>query len=327
MMGAKFCAVVLGAVGLVSGMTIAHTQWLDRRMPYQAFDTLPHTDVTVSGATLHVAFAPGDMALSHDKLLAWVERSARAVATYYGRFPCPSAKVLIVPTDGRKVRTGQAFGYRGAAVRVVVGRDVDETSLEGDWIMVHEMVHLALPDFDERYNWLAEGLAVYIEPIARAQIGNMTDEAVWSQFVRDMPKGLPEPGDKGLDNTDTWASTYWGGAIFCLMADVAIRRETNNRFGLQDAMRGVLVAGGNHEVDWPIARVLAVADKTVGVGVLTKLYDDMRAKPVRADLDALWKELGIVATPSGGVRFVDTAPLAQARQAITRATNATRHAD
>jgi hypothetical protein len=312
-------AMAFATTGLAAGLTEVQAQFLDRGPPYGALDTLPQTTLGVPGATLHVAFAPAKMALPREKFLAWIERSARAVATYYGRFPSISAQILIVPVDGDKVRTGQAFGYRGAAVRVIVGGSVSERNLEQDWIMVHEMVHLALPDLDDRHNWLAEGLAVYIEPIARAQIGNMADAAVWSQFMHDMPNGLPKGGDEGLDNTDTWASTYWGGAIFCLNADVAIRKATHNRVGLQDAMRGVLAAGGNHEVAWPIARVLSVADKAVGVNVLSLLYAEMRAKPVRTDLDVLWRELGVLAAPDGGVTFDDTAPLAREREAITRA--------
>jgi hypothetical protein len=34
---------------------------------------------------------------------------------------------------------------------------------------VHEMTHLALPDVEEQHLWLAEGIAVYVEPIARAK--------------------------------------------------------------------------------------------------------------------------------------------------------------
>ena len=122
--------------------------------------------------------------------------------------------------------------------------------------MVHEMVHTALPDLDERYAWLSEGLAVYVEPIARVQAGDLTAAEIWQAMMRDMPKGLPQAGDQGLDNTDTWGRKYWGGAMFCLLADIEIRKRTNNRLGLQDAMRGVLAAGGNHEKDWSIDRVL-----------------------------------------------------------------------
>ncbi|KAH2813232.1 hypothetical protein KXV85_004986, partial [Aspergillus fumigatus] len=153
--------------------------------------------------------------------------------------------------------------------------------------MVHEMVHLALPDMAERYAWLSEGLAVYVEPIARVQAGDLTVSAIWQAMMRDMPQGLPEPGDRGLDNTDTWGRRYWGGALFCLLADIEIRKATGNRLGLQDAMRGVIAAGGNHERDWPIARVLATADKAVGVDVLTRLHKEMGGKPVTPDLAAL----------------------------------------
>ena len=49
-------------------------------------------------------------------------------------------------------------------------------------------------------------------------------------------------------------------------------------------MRGVIAAGGNHEQDWSIDRILATADKAVGVDVLTRLHDEMGSKAVTPDL-------------------------------------------
>jgi predicted metalloprotease with PDZ domain len=190
-------------------------------------------------------------------------------------------------------------------------------ALKRDWVLVHEMVHLALPDMEDRYAWLSEGLAVYVEPVARVQAGDLSAKEIWTAMMRDMPKGLPEAGDRGLDNTSTWGRKYWGGAMFCLFADIEIRKATNNRMGLQDAMRGVLAAGGNHEVDWSIERVLATADRAVGVDVLTKLHDAWGTKPVTPDLDGLWRDLGL-RVRDGGVEFDETAPLAAIRVAITK---------
>jgi hypothetical protein len=286
------------------------------RMPYDAFDKLPKTDLDVPGGVIHVGFAPGEIALPKEKVLDWVKTSAKAVATYYGRFPVNELKLLIVPVNGPRVRGGTTWAYRGAAIRVLLGRDSSESDLRRDWVMVHEMVHLALPDMAERHAWLSEGLAVYIEPIARVQAGDLTAAEIWQAMMRDMPQGLPEAGDRGLDYTDTWARKYWGGAMFCLLADVEIRKATGNKFGLQDAMRGVISAGGNHEQDWPIARVLATADKAIGVDVLTRLHNEMGAKPVTPDLAALWRDLGL--RPRGeALEFDDTAPLAAIRRAIT----------
>ena len=287
-------------------------------MPYEAFDRMPHTAIKVGGATLQVGFAPGQLALSNDTVLAWVEQSAKVVSNYYGRFPVASARILIVPVDGRGVRGGTTWGYRGGAIRLVLGSQAIEDDLKDDWKIVHEMVHLALPDVDERQHWLSEGLATYVEPIARAQAHDLTEGAIWAAMVRDMPKGVAQPDDHGLDNTSTWASTYWGGALFCLLADVEIRKQSGNRLGLQNAMRGVLAAGGNHTVDWPVERVLSVADKAVGGQVLSKLYAQMGSAPFAPNLDALWRELGIKLQPDGAVIFDDKAPLAHVRKAITQ---------
>jgi hypothetical protein len=288
------------------------------RMPYDAFDKLPKTDLDVPGGVVHVGFAPGELALPKDKILDWVKTSAKAVSTYYGRFPVNSLRLLLVPVDGPRVRGGTTWGYRGAAIRVLLGRESSTEDLRQDWVLVHEMVHLALPDMQERYNWLSEGLAVYVEPIARVQAGDLTASEIWQAMMRDMPKGLPQAGDEGLDISDTWGRRYWGGAMFCLTADIEIRKTTGNRLGLQDAMRGVIAVGGNHEVDWPIERILATADKAVGLQVLTRLHNEWGSKPVTPDLNALWRDLGL-RVQNGSLVFDDTAPLAAIRAAITEA--------
>ncbi len=309
---------VLALLALFPLRADAQSEFLrGNRMPYDAFDKLVKADLDVYGGSIHVAFAPGDIALPKNKVLDWIRTSARAVSTYYGRFPVKSVKLLLVPIDGQRVRGGTTWGYRGAAIRVLLGRDSTEEDLRRDWVMVHEMVHLALPDMEQRYSWLSEGLAVYIEPIARVQAGELAAKDVWRAMMRDMPKGLPQVGDQGLDNTDTWGRKYWGGAMFCLLADIEIRKRTSNRFGLRDAMRGVIAAGGSHEVDWSIERILAAADKAVGVDVLTSLHEQMGSKPIATNLESLWLGLGL--TMQGGVLgFDDDAPLAAIRESITK---------
>ena len=76
------------------------------RMPYDAFDRLPSTDLDVSGGIIHVALAPGDFMLPKEKLLGWIRMSARAVTAYYGRFPVASLRLLLVPVDGGRIRGG-----------------------------------------------------------------------------------------------------------------------------------------------------------------------------------------------------------------------------
>ena len=297
----------------------AQSEFIGEHFPYDAFDRLPTTPIEVGGGTLNVAFAPGEIVLPRSALMDWLTTSAKAVSVYFGKFPVASARVLIVPVPGTGVQAGTTFGYRGAAIRLIVGSDVTKAELVDDWKTVHEMTHLALPDVEDSHLWLAEGIAVYVEPVARVQAGDLTAEKIWGDMVRDMPKGLPQAGDRGLDHTPTWGRTYWGGAMFCLLADVEIRKETNNAKGLQQALRGILDAGGDHEKDWndwPIKRIFSVGDKATGTTVLADLYKKMRAKPYAPDLDALWRELG-VSVQGGRVVFDDNAPLASIRRAIT----------
>ena len=306
-------AVMLGAASFPAH---AQSEFLGERFPYAAFDRLPATPITVGVGTLNIAFAPGEFTLPRRALFDWLETSAKAVSVYFGKFPVASARILIVPVPGSGVQSGTTFGYRGGAIRLVVGRDVTEAELRDDWKAVHEMTHLALPDVHEPHLWLAEGIAVYVEPIARVEAGDLTAKKIWGDMVRDMKQGLPRPGDRGLDRTPTWGRTYWGGAMFCLLADIDMRKKTGNKIGLQQALRGILAAGGDHEEEWPVGRIFAVADKATGTTVLADLYAKTRDKPAAPDLDALWRELGI-SVSGGEVTFDDSAPLAAIRRAIT----------
>src|SRR5260370_685962 len=139
------------------------------------------------------------------------------------------------------------------------------------------MVHVALPQLSGEHVWLEEGLATYIEPIARAQAGLVPSEYVWRRFLWGMPHGLPQAGDLGLDHTHTWGRTYWGGALFCLLADIQIRTRTENHHSLQDVLRAIVEAGGNNEVQWPLAQLLRVAAEAAGTPVLSELYTQRSA--------------------------------------------------
>ena len=305
--------VLVSFVARVIGVNAeAGSAFTTLQMPYAASDRLPEVPVDIGVAILDVRFAPGDFTLPRETILDWLKASARAVSIYYGRFPVAHPRVLIVPVPGRGVQGGQAFGYRGPAIRLLVGQSSTAADLKADWKAVHEMVHLALPDTGETHLWLAEGLAVYVESIARVQAGDLSEQKIWGEFMRDMPRGLPAAGDRGLDATHTWGRTYWGGAIFCLLADIELRKQTHNALGLEQAMRGVLAAGGTHDRSWPIERT---ADDATRLHVLAELYAKMRSAPYAPDLDALWAELG-VSLAGGAVVLDGSAPLAAIRKAI-----------
>jgi predicted metalloprotease with PDZ domain len=131
-----------------------------------------------------------------------------------------------------------------------------------------------------------------------------------------MPQGLPQKGDRGLDWTHTWGRTYWGGAIFSLLADVKIRQQTKNTKGLEHALRAILERGGDIRSSFDLSQALRIGDGATGTRVLQDLYEQMKDKPARIDLDAIWADLG-VRLDDQEVRFDERAPSAAIRRAIT----------
>jgi hypothetical protein len=274
-------------------------------------------ELRAGDSVLQLEFDRGAFSAGDAEILEWVRRSADIVSRYYIRFPARRAAIRLAPQPGEGVHGGKSFANPNGYIRVQLGREVSPAELRTDWVLVHEMTHLALPDTGETHAWLSEGVATYVEGIARVHAGNRSEADVWAEEMRSMPRGLPEPGDRGLDHTHTWGRTYWGGAMFCLLADVDIRRRTELRFGLQHALRAILNESGGLAADWPIERVLRTGDAAVGTRTLEDLYAQMRDKPVTPDLVGLWRELGVL--PAGNsVKLVDDAPLAPVRRAIMK---------
>ena len=271
--------------------------------------------IKVGGATLEVDIDSGQFDIGGPALMDWITRSAKAVTAYFGRFPVPHARVRIMVSDHGRVSNGMSFGDGGAHCRISVGRHATPDDLLYDWELTHEMVHFSFPSVAERHHWIEEGIATYVEPIARASVGIVTVEQVWGEMLRDMPKGLPEAGDRGLDRTHTWGRTYWGGALFCLLADIEIRKRSGNAKGLQDALRAINRAGGTIEAEWPLARALEIGDRATGSRTLMELYAKMAFQPVAVDLIHLWGQLG-VRRSAQGIALDDRAPLAAIRTAI-----------
>ena len=308
--------LALGAAGAGTLALGAHAEdYDDPDRMYEALGALPKLRLTPAGGEIDVIFAPEVPAAQRPVIVNWIALSAAALVQYFGQFSVKHVGLLIVSGEGRRVGHGTAFGHAGSAIRVTVGREAEHAAFLADWVLVHEMVHLAFPTLQRRHLWIEEGSATYVEPVARVQAGQLSAASVWQQFQRGMPQGLPRAGDEGFDNTHTWGRTYWGGAMFCLLADIDILRRTQLRLGLREALNAIRIASGGNSARWSIERALQVGDEAVGVPVLSEQYRNMGAQPVSPDLEALFAQLGV---PEQGEAFDDNAPLAAVRRAIMK---------
>lgn len=250
-----------------------------------------------------------------EQLERWVRDAASMVESYYGKFPVAAVDLSIVPTGSDGVDFGQAFFGTPPSIKVRLGRRCEAKALHSDWVLVHEMIHLAFPWVPQK--WIKEGTATYVEPFLRLEAGRITAEELWARFVERMPYGLAESGDQGLDLTVTWGRTYWGGALFCLMADLEIRKRTGGKRSLRDALRRIVARGGTLQSEWGLVRALRIGDEATGTTVLTDLYHQWATGPVAVDLEALWKQLGVEKTAEG-IQLNNDAPLAATRRALEK---------
>lgn len=260
------------------------------------------------------AIAPdGELPLTSAQESRWFTTATTALEDGYGRLPLPWTAVFLLPvnqSDG--VLFGSTRGGGGAAITVLLGRSVSEDDITEDWILTHELIHTALPDLDRSHHWFEEGIPTYLEPLLRYREGRENAETFWADLRSKLPQGQPQAGDRGLDLTPTWGRTYWGGALFCFVADLRIREATGGKQTLLDALRAILPAGGI-ATHGDLRDLLARGDAALAKPVLVPLYDAWAASPETVDLDALWKRLGVTKEP-----FDEKAPEAALRRAWNR---------
>ena len=96
---------------------------------------------------------------------------------------------------------------------------------------------------------------------------------------------------------------------------MGIRKATENRAGLREAVRAINASGGNITVEWPLSQALEIGDRATGATIMSDLYMKMSSPSHAVDLRALWKQLG--ATRIGESVTLDRqAPLAGIRAGI-----------
>ncbi|MBY0550247.1 MAG: hypothetical protein K2W95_23420 [Candidatus Obscuribacterales bacterium] len=275
------------------------------------------TTLNVVGGKIIVQIDDGKLNLTDEEILAWVKRSSDAIVEYFGRMPLERIVLKITPVKERGVgySTATAGDHGEGLIEVPLGRTTTAKDLEKDWILTHEFVHTNFPLATGKHGWISEGIAVYVEPIARMQAGHLEKSKVWGELMRDLPQGLPQRGDRGLSRTPTWERTYWGGALFYFMADLEIRKRTNNDKGLQDALRAIAHSGGNICSDWSVEKCFEIGDRATGVPVLQELYAKMSTAPVAVDLPLVWKQMGM--ERQGDRATFARAPLSETREVIS----------
>lgn len=297
---------------------------------YTAFGAREVRKLEAPGSSLRMALLDGKIALGAERIAHWVETAFRAVTAFYAQAPDDEVLVVIVPLPReRGVKFGRLLPESAPGIVMLVGEETLERDLVDDWMLVHELFHIGTPSYGAKSGWFDEGLATYFEPLIRARAGLTTESKVWEEFASEMPRGLDALTKTGLSAGESRDDIYWGGGLFCFLADVEARRRSQGAKGLEDGLRAVLRAGGNSSEVWSIDETLKAMDQGIGAPVLEELAARHLSKGTPVDFERLLRELGVAKakTKAGSgprrqtelrVRFDETAPLAAVRRAIVR---------
>jgi hypothetical protein len=265
---------------------------------------------------LDVAILDAPRAVSNVVLQGWVSDVAASNARFWGQVPTTPKLLAVLPESGGSgLPFGRVMAGSGATILLRLGANTTIDQLYEEWVLVHEFLHLGTPLMRDTGIWFNEGIATYFEPILRARAGWKNEDAVWHEWLTDMPRGLPALTETGLAQAASRRS-YWGGALFLLLADVELRRRSGGDMGSEDCLRAVLREGVDVRWRWPTARMLAACDAATGATVFADLARRYVYGHEPLDLDGLWRDLGVSLEVDGTIVYDDQARLAAVRRTI-----------
>lgn len=304
------------------------------RLDESAFRFLAHTafgrfeieHLQVGRADIRVARLPGALSVSDEGVRQYIRSGAEAVATLNGRLPFERAQILVVPVGPG--RDDVAFGHvgrgGGGSVMLFVRENAELESMKRDWILVHELSHLALPYVRRADAWLSEGLATYYQEVLRARGGLRTPLESWRALHSGLASGRRDGGSArslreesaNMRQTFAFRRVYWGGAAFALELDVALRRQGSSL----DALLARLEDCCTEQYEpWSAQRLISELDRLSG----SSLPSEIAARHLAAEqipaLTDLYDFLGLRVVDDGGLQLDGSAPGADIRRAITEA--------
>ncbi len=254
----------------------------------------------------------------------WMSEATRAVSTLYGVFPAGEALVLVQPVPARRpaVVFGQATRACGEMVQALVAAAASDESLPGEWVLVHELLHLCTPWTGPAEAWFQEGFVTWYQEVLRARAGFLSPARAWGNLLDGFRRGSGSPGgatlaeqSRRMAETHAYWRVYWAGAALAMMVDVRYRQQSQGRRSLDDAMR--LWNQRHRRLTRPHdgLDLLREAERALGLAGGAREVESALQSGSFPDVGPVLEWLGVRPDGPLGARLVD-APGASVRDAI-----------
>lgn len=228
--------------------------------------------------TLELAAAPARDLPDPGVLERWLRTAAEEVGALFGPLPAGRLPVFVRgEAGGEAIGFGRTFRAGGPAVALSVSPALTDAAARADWTAVHEIFHTGLPVMRSEDAWLYEGLASYYQNVLRARSGRLSAEAAWALLADGFQRGRRtrtgrtlEAESRDMDRTHAYWPVYWGGALWALRADVALRKARPGGAGLDEVMRLWARLGGAGAEPRSALELLQGADAALGTDLLAR---------------------------------------------------------
>jgi len=268
---------------------------------------------TMHGSVFSIATLDRELEASDDEIDTWLRTAARCSALLFGRFPRPQVQIVLWPR--RHSMAPVLFGYAlqggGPGTIIQISQSAPGASFPGEYIGVHELLHLGLPFTAMGDQWFQEGMTTYYQEILRGRAGLQSVKETWQNLVDGFERGRRQAGSttlaeasKTMYATHGYQHVYWGGTLLALEIDLAVRRAVPGK-SLDDLMRRWR-ATHTGQTDTAFGMdLLAQADRELGVSVAVPLAERHLRIKGWPRMERLYAALGLRVDARGRVSLGD----------------------
>lgn len=276
-------------------------------LPLSIAVALPQSNITelhIGESKINVHFESTFTATQKEKLLHWLDATAKTMTTLYGEFPVKQSNIHIYTSSrtSEPVPWGEVWKNGEYKINFHVNPNFSEHDFLDDWTAPHEFSHLFHPYPGRGNSWFGEGLASYYQNILRSRYGSMTEQLAFQKLYDGFQRGVKNQKRTGLTlkkassamrKNRSFMHVYWGGAAYFLNVDVRLRQSSQGKKSLDNTWRKFKECCLSFDRNWPLQKLIPKLDELSNSNIFSDEYHRIIDARTFPDYQTSFEQLGI----------------------------------